>query len=110
MNSLVTEYADRYTQSMTFQTIASGAGEKLTTIKVSAATRDRLKARADRFEWSSLDAYINALIDGAEEVEYFTTLNRQLAFATDEELADYTDETTAWQGQNTESLRDEPAW
>lgn len=82
----------------------------VTTIKVSTTTRDRLKARADRFEWASLDAYINALIDGAEEAEYFTTLNRQLAFATDEELADYAAETKPWQSQNTESLSNEPAW
>lgn len=84
--------------------------EKLTTIKVSAATRDRLKARADRFEWASLDSYINALIDCAEEAEYFTTLNRQLAFASDAELASYAAEAEPWHNQTNDSLRNEPAW
>ena len=51
---------------MTTPQTGMAADDKLTTIKVPTSVRDRIKARADRFGFPTLAAYLDALIDRAE--------------------------------------------
>lgn len=73
-------------------------------------TRDRLKARADRFEYPSLDAYLIALVEAAEREEQLEKLSEQMARMTEQDWADYQAEMAVWDATLMDGLRDEPPY
>ena len=81
-----------------------------TTIKVSAATRDRLKDRADRLGYGSLDAYLNALVDGAEREEVLAELRATMARVTPQEWGEYMAGVSEWVATLTDGLDPHEGW
>lgn len=73
-----------YTKSMTF-----------TTIKVSAATRDRLKAHAAQ-RGETLGVHLERLLDLAEREERFEALRAAMATTTAADQASYRHERDEW--------------
>lgn len=67
----------------------------LTTIKLAAATRDRLKAHAAR-HGESLGAQIERLLDLADREERFAALRAAIAATPPDALADYERERDEW--------------
>lgn len=66
-----------------------------TTIKVSVATRDRLKAHAAQYG-EPLAAHVEQLLDLAEREERFERLRDAIAATSAEDLATYARERDAW--------------
>jgi hypothetical protein len=66
-----------------------------TTIKVPAATRDRLKAHAAQYG-EPLAAHLERLLDLAEREERFAQLRDAITETTSEDLAAYERERDAW--------------
>lgn len=66
-----------------------------TTIKVSTATRDRLKRHAHQ-AGDSLGDHIDRLLDAAEREERFAAMRTRIAAMTDAERADYVAERDLW--------------
>jgi hypothetical protein len=81
-----------------------------TTIKVSAATRDRLKDRADRLGYGSLDAYLNALVDGAEREEVLAELRATMASVTHQEWSECMAEVWEWDATLADGLDPRENW
>ena len=67
----------------------------VTTIKVSVATRDRLKEHAARYG-EPLAAHVERLLDLAEREERFERLREAIAATSDEDLATYQAERDTW--------------
>lgn len=66
-----------------------------TTIKVSTATRDRLKAHAAQYG-EPLSAHLERLLDLAERDERFERLGNAIADTSAQDLAAYERERDAW--------------
>lgn len=66
-----------------------------TTIKVSAVTRDRLKAHAAQ-HGETLGAHLERLLDLAEREERFNALRTAMATMTPEDRASYVRERDEW--------------
>ena len=81
-----------------------------TSIKVSAATRDRLKDRADRLGYGSIDAYLNALVDGAEREEVLAELRATMARVTPQEWGEYMAEVSEWDATLADGLDPHEGW
>jgi hypothetical protein len=79
-----------------------------TTIKVSSATRDRIKEHAQRSD-RTIDQYLNLLIDLAERELRWDALREARARMTTTDWASYNAETSVWDATNTDGVTDE-AW
>lgn len=67
----------------------------MTTIKVTADTRDRLKAQASQAE-QTLGEYLASLADKAERDARFTAMRSAYASMSTEDLESYWQETRNW--------------
>jgi hypothetical protein len=91
------EYEARYTQSMTI----------MTTIKVSAETRDRLKRLADA-EQSTMEAALAKVLDEAEEARFWQGVKDDYARLQEdpEQWAGYVNELAEWDRTISDGLDD----
>lgn len=95
---------------MTTPQTGMAADDKLTTIKVPTSVRDRIKARADRFGFPTLAAYLDALIDRAEWDEAWEEQRAIVAKMTPADWADYDNEMKLWDSALNDGLANEPAY
>ena len=106
MTSVDEKYEHSYTQSMTTRP----ASDSPTTIKVTMATRNRLKARTEKSGSPSLDSYLNALVDAAERIEKLAEFRAVMARVTPDEWASYMSEVSTMDASLTDGLSPAENW
>lgn len=81
-----------------------------TTVKVSTETRDRLKRRAEEGNYSSIDVFLNELIDERERAERLAEFREVMSRVTPEEWADYMAEVSVWDSTLMDGLDPDEKW
>jgi len=89
-------YAFWYTQSMTIP---------MTTIKVTPATRDRIKGHAQRAD-RTINDYLDVLIDLADRELRFDALRAAIAATSEEDMTSWREETEMWETAELTDARD----
>jgi hypothetical protein len=77
----------------------------MTTIKVTPATRDRIKGHAQRAD-RTINDYLDMLIDLADRELRFDALRAAIANTSAEDMASWRDETDVWETVELADARD----
>ena len=77
----------------------------MTTIKVTPATRDRIKGHAQRAD-RTINDYLDMLIDLADRELRFDALRAAIANTSAEDMASWRDETDVWETLELTDARD----